>query len=236
MCTVTYIPVEAGCWLTSNRDENPERQPLQPAAWHMMPGGSNLYYAADAKAGGTWMATSMQGECTILLNGALNAFVPKPNYIRSRGLVLLDLLRESSLLHAFSHYDFEQIAPFTLVHYQQGKLFQARWDGEQKIWLPLDEQQPHIWSSATLYDVAIQEQRRQWFAQWHALHRQPKWADVLGFHSWQQPENLENSICMRRPNGIQTISISAVSFRGEVPQFYHHQVLAHDTYCQTAIY
>lgn len=234
MCTVTYIPLEDGCWLTSNRDEMPERQPLQLAAWRTMPGGRQLYYAADAKAGGTWMATSMHGECTILLNGAQTAFVPKPSYIRSRGLVLLDLLQADSLHHAFLHYDLEEIAPFTLVHYCKGKLYQARWDGKQKTWQNLDEHKPHIWSSATLYDEAIQRQRHQWFNQWHALQVQPQWADVLGFHSWHQPQIPEHSICMLRPNGIQTISISAVVFRGQEPEFYHHQVVANDPYRQPA--
>lgn len=217
-----------GCWLTSNRDEMPERQPLQPATWHSQPGGSKLYYAADARAGGTWMATNPHGECTILLNGANTAFVPRPFYSRSRGLVLLDLLQANSLHPAFWQYDLAEIAPFTLVHYQRGKLFEARWDGKQKTWQPLDEQQPHIWSSATLYDAVMQQQRRQWFAQWYALQGQPGWADVLGFHGWRQPQYPEYSICMKRPNGIQTISISAVVFRGQVPEFYHHQVVAHD--------
>jgi hypothetical protein len=236
MCTVTYIPVEGGCWLTSNRDEKPERQPLQPAAWHMMPGGSKLYYAADARAGGTWMATRMQGECTILLNGAHAGFIAKPFYKKSRGLVLLDMLHAKLLHRAFAQYDLEHIAPFTLVHYRQGQLFQARWDGEQKTWLQINEQQPHIWSSATLYDTAVQQQRRQWFAQWHAQHVQPQWSDVFGFHSWHQPQNPENSICMQRPNGIQTISISAVFFREQIPEFYHHQLVAHDAYSQPAGY
>jgi hypothetical protein len=228
--------LEDGCWLTSNRDEMPERQPLQPAAWHTLPGGSKLYYAADARAGGTWMATSMHGECTILLNGADTDFVPKPSYSRSRGLVLLDLLQAASLHPAFWQYDLEEIAPFTLVHYRKGKLFQARWDGKQKTWQPLNDQQPHIWSSATLYDKAIQQLRRQWFAQWHAMHVQPEWAEVLGFHNWRLPQYPEYSICMQRPSGIQTISISAVLFRGLAPEFYHHQVVAHDAYCQQARY
>jgi uncharacterized protein with NRDE domain len=227
MCTVTYIPVANGCWLTSNRDEVPHRQPATTAGWHILANGDEWYFAKDAKAGGTWMATHKNVETAILLNGAGKPFVPLDKYKLSRGLVLLQLLQmQEPLPFAFLAYDLTGIAPFTLVHFRQGQLHECKWDSVEMTVKRLDEAQAFIWSSSTLYSEVIRKKRQQWFDEWQTANPNPDWDAIMGFHGSQNENDPENSICMKRKEGIQTISISSVQLDKQRPVFFHHDVLA----------
>ena len=225
MCTVTYVPYANGCWLTSNRDEKPGRQPVQPPRWHTQLDGEALFYATDALAGGTWMATNANGHSAVLLNGAGKPFVPKLSYANSRGLVLLDLMRQPDFLQAFAKYELDNIAPFTCIHVAQERLHVCLWDGDNREIQTLDARMPHIWSSSTLYDAAAQQQRHFWFRQWLQQHPHPSWESILGFHQYQDDTDLENSIRMQRIDGPQTLSISAVHMQADAPEFFYYDVL-----------
>ncbi len=211
MCTVSFVPTASGLYLTSSRDEQPHRRPNSQAAWHTMPNGSRLYYPADAGAGGTWMAARPQGDVLILLNGAFDKHVPQPPYRRSRGLVLLDLFQEANTAGAFAAYNLQQIEPFTLVLWQDQQLYELRWDGEQKHEATLSAAEPHVWSSATLYDADMRARRQQWFAHWCQQYLAAAgWQDVWNFHLHAGEDDTTMNIRMKRPNGIETISISSV--------------------------
>ena len=55
--------------------------------------------------------------------------------------------------------DLEEIEPFTLVLFQEGNLYQLRWNEIEKSTLNLDVNQKHIWSSSTLYPKEIRKNR-----------------------------------------------------------------------------
>ena len=100
MCTVTYLPLAQGYFLTSNRDEKSIRKKaLQPSKFET--GSGILLFPKDADANGTWIAAHDRGESVVLLNGAFESHVSNPPYERSRGLVLLDLFESSSVVRGF---------------------------------------------------------------------------------------------------------------------------------------
>src|SRR3954465_10304679 len=94
MCTVTFIPVKDKVYITSNRDEKVVRkQALQPAEYYRK--GAKLLFPKDPDAGGTWIALHENGNAVVLLNGAFEKHKPNPPYLRSRGIVMLDIIAEA---------------------------------------------------------------------------------------------------------------------------------------------
>lgn len=53
MCTVSFIALQNGCILTSNRDEKIYRPTLEPLIYEDE--AIKLLYPKDEKAGGTWI-------------------------------------------------------------------------------------------------------------------------------------------------------------------------------------
>jgi len=200
MCTVTYIPTAAGCFLTSSRDEKAVRaKALAPAIYlHQQ---QQLLYPKDAAANGSWVAVTETGTAAVLLNGAFEKHQPKPVYRKSRGLVPIT---------AFRQVDLEEIEPFTLILFCAEQLFECRWDGQQKHILEMDTSARHIWSSATLYTPEKVEERKSWFNDWCAKNPSPTQPAIVGFHKFAGNGNCENSICMNRNNSMLTVSITSI--------------------------
>ena len=145
MCTVTFIPVPRGrghkIYLTSNRDEKHWRSvALAPAVYPFTSG--NLFFPKDGDAGGTWIAAHENGQAIVFLNGGLVRHIPQPPYRKSRGLILLDLLNCANAFNYFQSISLHHIEPFTAVIWIDGRLFECRWDGQQKQATRLDASQP----------------------------------------------------------------------------------------------
>jgi hypothetical protein len=137
--------------------------------------------------------------------------VSQPPYRRSRGLVLLDLFQQQDTVTAFATYDLQKIEPFTLVLWQDQRLYELRWDGQRPHQAVYASEQPRLWSSATLYDAAMRARRQQWFAHWCQQHLATAgWEAVWQFHLHAGEGDAGMNIRMKRPNGIETISISSV--------------------------
>jgi hypothetical protein len=212
MCTVTYIPVPDGFYLTSNRDE----QQCRPAAVepHTCKGRTGmLLFPKDARAGGTWFAAHEKGTVAVLLNGAWHKHRSQPPYRRSRGLVLLELVDQSYAAQAFSLLDLEGIEPFTMVLWENGILHECRWDGTTKHHLTPDPALPHIWSSVTLYTAEAIRERAQWFHAWVLDHPVPSMEDVFGFHRFTGSDDRQNGIMMSGDGLMLTVSITALHHR-----------------------
>lgn len=167
MCTVTFIPGEAGVYhLTSNRDEHTGRVRALPPRRY-----DGLVYPRDGAAGGSWIALKDGADAGVLLNGGFVKHRRSPVYRRSRGLVFLDILRADQPLEAFGELRLGGIEPFTLVLFIRGRLFECRWDGEQKHLREMETGRPHIWSSVTLYDDTERRQRERQLAEWWQRQR-----------------------------------------------------------------
>ncbi len=222
MCGLTYIPDlkdKENFVLTFSRDESPLRQVSDFVL--VQEGKKSCLYPKDPKGGGSWIVVSNEKRVACLLNGAFVKHEHRPPYKISRGLMLLQLMQQyPSLLDFVATYDFEGIEPFTLVSWENGRLYELRWDEKQLYPQELDPQKYYIWSSATLYSPEIQKMRQSWFEEWIGNRRKNFPQGVFQFHHEGGIGDPEIDMLMSRAGGkVQTISITQVVLPRYEPQF-----------------
>lgn len=99
------------------------------------------------------------------MNGAEESHVRKPDYRKSRGVVVKDFLAGNNLKDLFGEYDLDDIEPFTMVvvDWHNGLAFyELLWDGVRRKLTEL-EMKEHIWSSSPLYSDEMKSLRIKWF-------------------------------------------------------------------------
>jgi uncharacterized protein with NRDE domain len=208
MCSVSFVPLKEGFILTSNRDEKIYRPTMEPKIYNE--DTVKLLYPKDEKAGGTWIVAREDGTCIVLLNGAFKNHQKKENYIKSRGIVLKEVITAKDPKSYFSEMNLKQIEPFTLIIFHNNQLTEMKWDGVKKYSIPKEINKPHFWSSATLYDSDKQKIRRQWFQDFCNKNSVLTPNDVLSFHSNTHSENTEYGLVINRKDKTQTVSITQV--------------------------
>lgn len=208
MCTVTYIPLKNKIILTSNRDEKPNRSAQEIHA------EKGILYPKDAAKNGTWFAVSECGNAIVLLNGAFENHQKKSEYLKSRGLIVLDLITQENIFDKIQCIDLQNIEPFTLIIFEQNELAEFRWNGSEKFFKILDVHLPYIWSSATLYDATAREKRAQFFQEFLQNDTISE-SQIWDFHH-QKTDDLENGITIKRQNTIQTISTTQAIISDEI--------------------
>ena len=207
MCTVSFVVSNGQTIITSNRDEKVLRESaLEPKNYSI--NNKNLIFPKDTKAGGTWFAVSDEGTVVVLLNGASEKHQLKANYRKSRGLIVLDLIATYSPILEWESIDLDGIEPFTIVLFQDEKLYQLRWNEIQKEMLLLDATQNHIWSSATLYDATIRAKRAHWFFDFMASKNNFEPNDLFHFHRYTEDQNQEHGLVINRGDVLKTVSIT----------------------------
>lgn len=206
MCTVTYIPTKEGCIITSNRDEKITRERALPPTEYYME-GKKITFPKDPKAGGTWIAHS-ETKIVVLLNGAQEKHIPKSNYRKSRGLVVLELISVENSLQYWESVDLTDIEPFTIVLFENNKLLQLQWNEIEKSIEEKDKNKSHIWSSSTLYSKEIREQRKTWFYNFMQNKSNLSAEDIFHFHQFTESENKDFGLQINRNNVLKTISIT----------------------------
>ena len=216
MCTVTYFPLKNKIILTSNRDEKPDRSAQEI---HQEKG---VFYPKDATKNGTWFAVSESGNVIILLNGAFENHQRKIEYRKSRGLIVLDLIKKEDVFNALQLIDLENIEPFTLVIFQKKQLAEFRWNGTEKHFKMLDHNRFYIWSSATLYDKTAREKRIQIFQEF--LQNEKISEESIWDLHHQKTNDLENGITIKRQNTIQTISTTQLVISDEMILKHHDRL------------
>jgi len=172
--------------------------------------GTGVVYPKDTKANGSWIAFTQNGNAAVLLNGGFEKHTPSPPYRKSRGLVFLDIITHPQPEFSFLGMNLQAIEPFTCILFAGGFLFEARWDGEQKYFVQLDEKANHIWSSVTLYTPTVISKRKDWFDEWLTQHPVPSAAAVFDFHRFAGEGDRTNSVLMNRDNEMLTISITGI--------------------------
>ncbi len=227
MCTVSFIPLNnKGFILTSSRDEKIIRPTSPPIAQSIA--GNNVFFPKDSEKGGTWIASADNGRVCCLLNGAWEKHKRKPFYEKSRGILLLETFEYKSIDDFIHLVKLESVEPFTLIIIENGensiKLTEFRWDGSKKYLIAKDISQPHIWSSATLYDKKVRKQREQWFSEWLSEQSEYNRLDVLKFHTSKHGENPAHNIVMERPGGLQTVSVTQVMFADESFEMHYNDL------------
>lgn len=229
MCTVTFVTAGDKIFLTSNRDEKYRRKPaIAPETYSFTNG--NIIYPKDADAGGTWFAIHENGNVIVLLNGAFVKHDPLPPYRHSRGLVILKLLQHNDVIEEFNKIDLENIEPFTLVIWCDGKLYESRWDGHNKFLIEKDSTVSHIWSSATLYDRETVCKREEWFAAWLCENKLPVPDDIFHFHQFTGDGDKHNDLLMNRDGEVCTVSITGVELNSDTALVKYLDLVQHKEY------
>jgi hypothetical protein len=142
------------------------------------------------------------------LNGAADKHEHCPPYNRSRGLVVLEILAAANPFLQWQSIDLNNVEPFTIVLFQQKKLYQLRWNGIDKSTENLAIDKNHIWSSSTLYNSEIRRKRASWFFDFVAGKNKISSEDLLNFHENTHSENSENGLVINRNNVLKTLSIT----------------------------
>ena len=206
MCTVSFVFSNGKVILTHNRDEKVARpSAIEPQKYTV--NNKNIYFPKDQKAGGTWFAVAENGTVLVLLNGADEKHQLKPSYRKSRGLIVLDLISSNSPIEEWNTIDLFGIEPFTIVLFQDKKLYQLRWNEIEKSTLNLDVSQSHIWSSSTLYPKEIREHRAELFQNF-IVSNEVSSKQLFQFHRYAKNDDSENGLIINRNNEMKTLSIT----------------------------
>jgi uncharacterized protein with NRDE domain len=229
MCTVTYIPVGERKFITSNRDEKKFRKKALPPKSYL-PDGVRLVYPKDSEAGGSWIALNQNGNVAVLLNGGFEKHISKPPYRKSRGLIFLDIIKHTYPARYFLDFDLFEIEPFTIILFEQNKLIECRWTGDEKFCKKLDPLAPHIWSSVTLYDENVRKKREQWFKQWLNKNLRPDQSDILLFHQFAGDGNKDTDLVMKRGEAYHTVSITSIELENESRKFCYYDLNSDKVY------
>ncbi|SMP30015.1 NRDE family protein [Chryseobacterium profundimaris] len=221
MCTVSYFKTKDSIIFTSNRDEKKSREKaLFPNTLELE--DRLLYFPKDKKASGTWFAVDDKGNAAILLNGAFQKHTSNPPYKKSRGIVLLDIVKSKNILEAFQEYDMSEIEPFQLLVFSDEKLLRLLWDGNVKHEILLNENENHLLSSKTLYNDSIENEREKDFRRFQ-INRNIESGEILNFHKKHQIEK-EPEIDVSIKEEFLTVSITQLIIRKDKIHFAYHDL------------
>ena len=223
MCTVTFIPLNTTEFiLTSNRDEQKERETLPPEIYKE--DTVKMLFPKDKLAGGTWIGISSKNRLVCVLNGAFKKHIRQKKYVKSRGVLAKELLKCEDLSNEIHTLNLKGIEPFTMIIIEWGKelkLFELIWDENEKYFKKLINK-PKIWSSSTLYMDEIKKQREKWFEDW--LHNNQVTSEsILKFHHLET-EDKEQSVLMKRLY-VETVSITSVKKDNETIEMLYEDVV-----------
>jgi hypothetical protein len=221
MCTVSIVPFKEKLFFTFNRDEDPARQTPEYITKEKI-GDKEISFAKDIKGGGSWFAADNKGNMTMLFNGAYVKHEKKLDYRKSRGLILLEMVRQQNMLVYFETIDFENIEPFSIILYENKLLFRLVWDGNKKQVTSLSVNQHHIFSSATIYTNGIQECRKNWLSHYLNENNEP---NMFDFHSNYKKNDTENGLILKRNDQLQTLSVSQAQVSNVEVSIQHFDVL-----------
>jgi hypothetical protein len=229
MCTVTFIPLPQGIILTSNRDEHISRGIAQYPEFYVL-NNKKLVFPRDSKAGGTWFISDLHGNTGVLLNGAFKKHTPWPPYRKSRGFVLPEIFLSESPYQALKDYNLQGIENFTIILWEQKQLREIKWDGE-KLWVKQhDAAKSHIWSSVTLYNGKMINERHGWFNAWLKFHSHITQQGILNFHASTHTHNKEYGLRISRNNQISTTSITSLCLENQSATFFHKDLIQNIEY------
>ncbi|QBZ97637.1 NRDE family protein [Flavobacterium sangjuense] len=234
MCTVSFVNANGKIIITSNRDEKTLRpNSIEPKNYLI--NNKKIIFPKDQKAGGTWFAIDEHATILVLLNGADERHILKESYRKSRGLIVLELISSESVIAAWKNIDLENIEPFTLVLFQNQKLYQLRWNETEKSTLELDTNQSHIWSSSTLYSKEIREKRANWF--YTFLDAKPEVDDeeLFNFHRYTEEENTEHGLVINRNGTLKTLSITQTIIEKNKVAIHYNDLIAEQDFSNTFI-
>jgi uncharacterized protein with NRDE domain len=234
MCTVSFVCANDKIIITSNRDEKVIRLSAIPPKNYTL-NGKNIIYPKDPKAGGTWYVVDENGTVLVLLNGADEKHEVKLPYRKSRGQIVLEMISSISPKEFWKEIDLDNIEPFTLVLFQDNRLFQLRWNGVEKSTVDLEIDKNYVWSSSTLYSKSIREQRASWFYSFLDANPEITEEEMLHFHRYTETDNNEHGLVINRNDELKTLSITQSVIEKNKVMMRHLDLIADKEYSKTFI-
>lgn len=234
MCTVSFVNSNGKYIITSNRDEKVAREKAIEPKIHLL-NDKKIFFPKDQKAGGTWYAVDDKAHIIVLLNGAKEKHELKTSYRKSRGLIVLDLISSESVILSWQKIDLDNIEPFTLVVFENQKLYQLQWNELKKEIIELDTTKNHIWSSSTLYPFAVREQRKLWFYDFLETKNIVSELDMLHFHKNTEDNNRENGLVINRGNLLKTLSITQTVIEKNKVSLTHYDLIENQKFTNSFI-
>ena len=234
MCTVSFVNANGKIIITSNRDEKTLRpNAIEPRNYLI--NNKKIIFPKDKKAGGTWFAIDEHSTILVLLNGADEKHTLKESYRKSRGLIVLELISSKSVIHAWKFIDLNNIEPFTLVVFENQKLYQLQWNETEKSTIELDTEQNHIWSSSTLYSKEIREKRANWFYTFLDTKPEVNVDELFNFHRYTEEGNTENGLVINRNDTLKTLSITQTIIEKNKVEIHYNDLIAERDFSNTFI-
>ena len=202
MCTVTTINKDDKFFITSNRDEEPSRNALAlHESFSLL--GDKILFPREPSHGGSWIALSEKGNAACLLNGAFSPYKHRDDYRLSRGIMLLKSFDYETSEEFTKAFNFDGIAPFTLVLYNNDILHELIWDGMDMHFSELIEDH-NIWSSVQLYKSATRIDKKERFENWASKSSDISKEELIAFHLEGHPDFLiENE-------HVKTVSVTCL--------------------------
>ena len=234
MCTVSFVNANGKIIITSNRDEKTLRpNAIEPKNYLI--NNKKIIFPKDKKAGGTWFAINENSTILVLLNGATVKHVLKESYRKSRGLIVLELISSESAISVWNSIDLDNIEPFTLVLFENQKLYQLQWNEIEKHTLELDIYQSHIWSSSTLYPKEISQKRANWFYTFLDTKPEVTPDELFNFHRYTEAENTEHGLVINRNDSLKTLSITQTVIEKNKVVIHYNDLIAERDFSNTFI-
>ena len=222
MCTVSWIHDDDGYQLLCNRDEKLSRAPALPPQIRKRDG---VRYVApvDGNFGGAWIGTNEFGVSICLLNGTQRSIETRGVELRSRGLLVPELLVAPTLIEANEQIwqtDLTPYAPFTIAVLEPGRPTSvAEWDGLEKMIVPFGESYMPLVSSSFDADGVRVRRREEFRRKLNAGGRLD--ANLLfSFHESHLGKPDAYSPCMHRADA-RTVSFSWIRVTSESTQFFY---------------
>lgn len=230
MCTVSFYKDNSKVIITSNRDEHIDR-PVAFEPKKIIYNEKPLYFPQDTQSGGTWFVVNAASEVFVLLNGAETKHIPNPPYKKSRGMIPLELASASNFDRAWRDIDLLNLEPFTIVVFVHHTLAQIRWDGEHKTRQVLNNDKAHIWSSATLYEPNIIQERKSLFKNFiSSKNNFVNEDDLIQFHTTTKIEDLENGLIINRNQEMLTKSVTQCVLKKNQFTITHSDLISNTNY------
>ena len=123
-----------------------------------------------------------------------------------------------------SDYYLQGIESFTMLIAEDGKLYEFRWDGTEKYFKPLNEKEPTIRCSVTLFSPEVIALREKWFKDWLEIHQQYLVEEILRFHLFAGEGDELTDVRMTRAGMVRTVSVTSVQFAPPLQRMYYTPV------------
>ena len=222
MCTVSWAATPCGYELLCNRDERRTRKAAH-APTVRTSRGVRFVAPTDAEGGGTWIAANEHGLALCLLNRYSEGESQAAGELKSRGLLLPDLmsLRDpAEVMRAVARKGLSQFRPFSLLALAPGATPAAAcWTGQRFLVCDDDDDDSLMPLTSSSFNTAeVVRARRELFQRTAAGSTNGPAEMFTRFHHSHEPEPGPLSVCMHRPDA-STVSFSRVKVNAVSVEF-----------------